>query len=454
MKNKLLYCSLFASILGTPLYASLEDKMDQFFDRFNTVANTTSTELINSQLGVHFLGGSGSVRTSVYDVHPTHIALPNISAGCGGIDYTLGAINIASKEEMKKALKSIASNGVGYAFLLGIETVSPVIASTMKQIQSWANQLNAININSCELASSMVQGAWPKTQRASSYICEHASTSSPLFKDLIEAKHGCRDDQSKKQHVVDSLQKSNSNFLVGNYNIAWKALENTSLDKAIKNLFMNITGTIVVYEMPSNPKEEKKILVYPPLYKKAIDLLRFGGSLDQAYHIADNNIDIQVRPLDIKPENAWKNKVYNLLLSLQQKILHERQEKDVSLSGEEKNLISTTHFPIGSLLSLMTQYNGKGAVIAIDRYSDLIAFDRVLKFAEEVVRDTLNRAEALRAAQVNGYELDEYIKQVTNVLKDLQMMNAENLQKISAEHQVIHYLIEIDRTMRDRERGV
>ncbi len=102
----------------------------------------------------------------------------------------------------------------------------------------------------------------------------------------------------------------------------------------------------------------------------------------------------------------------------------------------------------------MTQYNGKGAVIAIDRYSDLIAFDRVLKFAEEVVRDTLNRAEALRAAQVSGYELDEYIKQVTNVLKDLQVLNMENLQKISAEHQVIQYLIQIDKTMRDRERGV
>lgn len=433
---------------------SLDDKINSFFETFNTKANNSSPEFINSQLGVHFLGGSGTVRSGVYDINPIHTTLPNISAGCGGIDYTLGGINIASKEEMKAALKSIASNGVGYAFLLSVETVSPVIASSMKQIQTWANQLNAININSCELASGLVQGMWPKNQRASSYICEHASTHNPLFKDFVEAKHGCRDDRSKQQAAVDKINKSNKDVLVGNYNIAWKALEKFQLDDETKNLFMNITGTIVVYEMPHNPAESKKVSVYPPQYKKAIDLLRFGGELKGGYKISDNHVDIRITPLTIKTETAWKSKVYKTLLSLQEKILLEREGKDVSLSDEEKNIISTTHFPIGSLISLMSQYNGKGAMIALDRYSDLIAFERVIKFAEDVVRDTLGQAEALRSAQFNGYELDEYIKQINLVLKDLQTMNMENIQNISAEHQVIDYLIKIDRHIREQERGV
>lgn len=438
--------SIFAS--------SLDDKINTFFDTFNTKANQSSPEFINSQLGVHFLGGSGVVRTGVYDINPIHTTLPSISAGCGGIDYTLGGINIASKAEMKAALQSIASNGVGYAFLLGIETVSPVIASNMKQIQTWANQLNAININSCELASSLVQGAWPKSQRASSYICEHAATTNPLFKDLIEAKHGCRDDNSKKEATVEKIKKDNKDILVGNYNIAWKALEKFSLDEETKNLFMNITGTIVVYEMPNKSSASKKVSVYPPQYKKAIDLLRFGGDLNGGYKIADNTVDVRIEPLKIKTETAWKPKVYKSLLSLQDKILLEREGKDVSLSEDEKNIISTTHFPIGSLISLMSQYNGKGAIIALDRYSDLIAFERVIKFAENVVRDTLGQAEALRSAQISGYELDEYIKQIVLVLKDLQAMNMENIQNISAEHQVIDYLMKVDRHIREAERGV
>jgi len=448
---------LLIALLLTPnlIFADLDGEMNKFFNNFNIKANTSSPDYINSQLGIHFLAGGGSVRTGVYDVNPIHTSLPSISAGCGGIDYALGGINIASKDEMKNALKSIASNGVGYAFLLGIETVSPVVASTMKQIQTWANQLNAININSCEIATSLVQGVWPKNQRASSYICEHASTNDSLFKDLIEAKHGCRDDRSKRQKIVDKIQTQNKSILVGNYNIAWKALERFNLDRETKNLFMNITGTIVVYEIPNDPAEAKKVSVYPPQYKKAIDLLRFGGRLHPGYKIADNGLDIIPDAyIDIKPEHAWKTRVYTSLCSLQEKILLEKNDSNVTLSEDEKNIISSTHFPIGSLLSLMAQYNGKSASIALDRYSDLIAFERVIKFAEDIVKDTLAQAEALRAAQISGFELDEYIKQVHSVLKELQGMNMENIQNISAEHQVIDYLLKLDRTMREKERGI
>lgn len=451
--NKLFISALCLLCFSKGFSSSFEKKIDHFFDTFNVVSNTSSSEFINSQLGVHFLGGSGTVRQPVYNVNPIHISLPTVSAGCGGIDYTLGGINIASKDEMKKALKSIATNGASYAFLLGMETISPVISSTMKQIQTWANQLNSININSCEIATSLVQGMWPKTQRASAFICEHAATSNSLFRDHIEAKHGCRDDQAKRKETVNKVQRRDQDTLVGNYNVAWKALEKVELDPETKNLLMNITGTIVAREFNNEGKEDKKIQVFPPKYERAIDLLRFGGKMEDAYAIENNQIDIKTQKISISPEKAWKNKIYSILKSLQIKIMEENRGEVVSLNEEEKKLLSSTYFPIGSLLSLMTQYNGKGGLIALDRYSDLIAFERVLKFVEEVIRATLSKAEALRVAQFDGYELDEYIKQVRGVLKAIQLLNADNLQKISAENQVIDYLIKIDRTLREKERG-
>lgn len=440
----------FLALFSLPILLNskgLDEQINTFFNNYNTKANTSSPEFINSQLGVHFLGGGGAVRTGVYDVNPIHISMPSISAGCGGIDYTLGGINIASKKEIKDALKSIASNGIGYAFLLGIETVSPVISSTMKQIQSWANQLNGFNINSCELATSLVQGAWPKSQRASSYICEHASTSDPLFTDLIEAKHGCRDDQSKRQKAVDKMQKKNKHLLVGDYNVAWKALERFNLDKETKNLFMNITGTIVVHE------KNAEIEVHPPKYKEAINLLCSGGEITKGYKIKPNEVDIEMADIVIQPHNAWKIRVLNTLQSLQEKILLERQDSNVSLSEDEKDLISTTNFPIGTLISLMSQY-GKSALVSLDRYSGFIALERVIKFAEDVVRDSINQAESLRSAQVDGSALEDYIKQSRTALKDLQAMNLENLQKISAEYQAIDYLVKFDRNLREKNRGI
>ena len=443
-----------ALLYAATLFADLDSQIDQFFDRFNVAKNKTSSDAVNSQLGVHFLGANGVVRTSVYDVNPIHVQLPSFSAGCGGIDFTLGGINIASRQEMKSALKAIASNGVSYAFLLGIETASPLVSSVMKQVQTWANQLNAININSCEIATSLVQGVWPKTQRASSYICEHAGAGLPMFQDLIEAKHGCR--ESKAREAAFTLaQGNNQQLLVGDFNIAWKAMAQMSLDDETKNLFLNMTGTIVGKETSKKGVVERVVQVYPPQYKKALELLRLGGQMENAYQIADDGVGIQSnQTLSIRPESAWKFKVYKVLKQIQEKILQENKQPSLSLTEEEKSLINTTHFPMGSLLSLMTQYNGKGALIALDRYSDLIAFERALKFAEEVLQSTMSKAEGLRAAQVNGYELDEYIKQVQAVLKDLQTLNMENYQKIGAEQQVIDYLIKIDRTLRDRDRGL
>lgn len=449
-KTSILFCISPFLLFGK---SDLDGQINKFFDQFNIVANNTSSEYDNSSLGVNFLGAGGTVRTTVFDVNPIHVQLPSFSAGCGGIDYTLGGINIASAKEMREALKSIASNAVSYAFLLGIETVSPLVSSTMKQVQTWANQLNAININSCELATSLVQGVWPKGQRASSYICEHAGSSSPIFRDLIEAKHGCRD-REKRDVAFGKAQGNSKNILIGNYNVAWKALSGMSFDEEMKNLFMCISGTIVVKEKEGS-EETRSIHVYPPLYKQAIETLRYGGSIKNAYRIEKNEIDVKTSdPLTIRPESSWKNKTFVLLKQIQQKLLNETKDPGQGLSEEEKSLISSTHFPMGSLLSLMTQYNGKGALIALDRYSDLIAIEKVLRFAEEVLRDILSKAETLRSAQVNGYELDEYIKQVQEVLRDLQALKMENYQKISSEHQVIKYMIDIDRSLREKERGV
>ncbi|MDX8430254.1 MAG: conjugal transfer protein TraH (plasmid) [Candidatus Algichlamydia australiensis] len=445
MKYKIIFSSILS--LCATCSAGLDDQMEKFFDKYNTVKSISSPEVVNSQLGTHFLGGGGEARTNVYDVNPVHISLPKFSAGCGGIDYALGGINIASKEEVKQALKSIATNGVGYAFLLGIETTSPVIASNMKTIQTWANQLNSININSCELATSLVQGAWPKSQRASSYICEHAATTHSLFTDHITAKHGCRDDKDKRQKAFQKIEKENEDFLIEDYNVAWKALKDMNIEPEMKNLFMNITGTIVA-------KKDQEIKVYPPQWKQAMEILRYGGSLKKAYQIGKDNLSVEIKPLIIQTESSWKFLIKRTLQSIQDKILLENKGVTNSLSDKERDLIATTRFPIGTLLSLMAQYNGKGGLIAVDRYSDLIAFERVLKFAEEVAKETLHKAETMRVIQVDSMNLDKYIKQVNEVIQELHALNMENLQKISTEHQMINYLMKIDKTLRRKERGV
>ncbi|MCB1073687.1 MAG: conjugal transfer protein TraH, partial [Chlamydiia bacterium] len=151
---------------------SFSGKIQEFFDQTNIPANISEGDVFyDDVIGVNFLGGSGFVRTQVSDINPIHVSLPKLNVGCGGIDYTMGALNIVSKDEMKKALLNIAKNAGTHAFLLALETTSPLTAGVMSKVQHWSNQLNAININSCEIGSSLIEGIWPRSEEATQYIC-------------------------------------------------------------------------------------------------------------------------------------------------------------------------------------------------------------------------------------------------------------------------------------------
>ncbi|MDN3505460.1 MAG: conjugal transfer protein TraH [Rhabdochlamydiaceae bacterium] len=437
---------LLAIGLNTCALASNIDTKS-WLDKFNVVSNTTSSEFADSQLGVHYIGGSNVTRTNVVSVNPIHVSLPSVSAGCGGIDYTLGGINIASKGEIKKALKSIVTNGAGYAFMLGIETVSPTVSSTMKDIQSWANQLNQININSCELGATIVQGVWPKNTAAKERICSHVSTSNALFRDHIEARHGCRDSSEKKASANGSAKKEG--MLAGNYNVAWEVLKKIEMANQTRMLFLNLTGTIIV--------KDDEVVIRPPKFEEGFHLLMKGGVLENAYHVSKSDkdgIEMTTSPLSISREKSFVHDVQNTLSSLQNKIVNEGESQE-RLTAEERNLILNTRFPIGSLLSLMGQWTGKGVDLAsIHDCGEIIAFERVISFIEEIIQKLQASASGIRSIQVDGDSLNQYIASLDKISDKLRDLQIQNHHKIQQKHQMIQYLISMERELREKERGL
>ncbi|MDN3509526.1 MAG: conjugal transfer protein TraH [Candidatus Neptunochlamydia sp.] len=292
--------------------------MGQIQSTLNILVHQDPMEALNSDLGVHFLGETGTVRSRVYDVSPIHINLPIFSAGCGGIDYTMGAIDIASKDEMIKALKSIMSNVGSYPFLLGLEVVSPMITDLTTRIQDWANQLNSININSCEIGASLVQGVWPQSEASKKYICQNVATGIPQFKDLIETRHKCHEDEGFQDKIAKKAAK-NTDLFVGNYNIAYTVLRKfPDLDPLTQQLFLNLTGTVI--------SQGNKTTFSPPKGEDVFKVIEYEGVIKGAYKFVEDPQDplfvsIALEDLTIHPEQAWNHKVLSVLLSLEKKIL-------------------------------------------------------------------------------------------------------------------------------------
>ena len=66
--------------------------------------------------------------------------------------------------------RAIAANAVGYAFDLALETLSPVIAETMKDLRARLQELNLNNINSCETAQGLIDSAVGRVRRGTNPV--------------------------------------------------------------------------------------------------------------------------------------------------------------------------------------------------------------------------------------------------------------------------------------------
>ncbi len=84
------------------------------------------------------------------------MTLPDINAGCGGIDAYLGSFSFINGEQLQRFVKQIMSNAMGYFFDLALQTTVPEIKTAKDFLQKMANDINSMNLSSCQVA----QGLW------------------------------------------------------------------------------------------------------------------------------------------------------------------------------------------------------------------------------------------------------------------------------------------------------
>ena len=112
---------------------NLSDDMNKFWNKLGGTSNSNSA-YVNQSAG-YYTGGSINARVPVIQERPFNIQTPKITAGCGGIDMFTGSFTHVNGEQFIAAGKAIGSNAIGYAFQLGLEALSPVIANTIGKLQ-------------------------------------------------------------------------------------------------------------------------------------------------------------------------------------------------------------------------------------------------------------------------------------------------------------------------------
>jgi conjugative transfer pilus assembly protein TraH len=388
------------TIMPVQSYANVGGSMDHFWTKLGGMSSSTPAGSYKSQTAGYWTLGSYTMRSKTKSLTPFNAQMPSIKVGsCGQIDIFKGALSMIDFSQVQELLQAIASNSMTFAFQLGLETISPVIAEKVEEIQGWIQKMNSLNVNSCETAQMLVGAAWPKSERASKLICEKAGHTTGGLADYTEAKHECGKG-GKKDEVMGKTGDKNKNP-VEDINITWQALKDKKFfggsdgneeneiktsNADMKELFMTLSGTIIIHAPKSDEDEPKYIYKGAKAdYGKVIKAFMDGGSITILQcDTQDKCLNPATKPLAILEKDAFRQKTEKMLKDIIEKI-----KVDDQLTAQEKALIEMiegSQIPIQRVLTVYAAYSGAGEIFELPVYADIIALQILYNYLDDILR--------------------------------------------------------------------
>ncbi|HFU8994982.1 TPA: conjugal transfer pilus assembly protein TraH, partial [Escherichia coli] len=303
-------------------------------------SNTTQPGVWQGQAAGYAYGGSLYARTQVKNVQLISMTLPDINAGCGGIDAYLGSFSFINGEQLQRFVKQIMSNAAGYFFDLALQTTVPEIKTAKDFVQKMASDINSMNLSSCQAAQGIIGGLFPRTQVSQQKVCQDIAGESNIFADWAASRQGCTVG-GKSDSVRDKASDKDKERVTKNINIMWNALSKNRMfdgNKELKEFVMTLTGSLVF-----GPNGEITPLSARTTDRSIIRAMMEGGTA-KIYHCNDSDKCLKVvadTPVTISRDNALKSQITKLLASIQNKAV-----SDTSLDDKEKGFISSTTIPV------------------------------------------------------------------------------------------------------------
>lgn len=233
--------------------------MQQWFNDMGMYANATPSGAFQGQTMNTYTGGGLYARAPQKSYQFANFDPPRLNAGCGGIDLYTGAFSFINSDQIVNLLRNAGSNALGYLFMTNMESICPSCTSAIKFLQDQSAKMNALNMNSCELASGVVDAT------ASTIGLKTLGNDTKLYgkiagiaDDFTGAWQSTKETPSKANQVIQakrndaSLPEGSKNR---NVNLVWAALSDITrngvpLTLEEKELAMSMVGTVIITDIP------------------------------------------------------------------------------------------------------------------------------------------------------------------------------------------------------------
>jgi len=376
------------------------------------------------------------VRNPVRNLRLGNMTPPGFRMGCGGIDIWGGGMGFINADQSKNMMKSIVGGLPSYAFMLAVETYAPQIHTIMQQLNKLAADFNRMNINSCEASAALVGSVWPKSDLGSQATCRMLATQNGAMSDWAGGRHGCGKDPHS---VLDRETGRNPDALVGEFNLAWRVLTKINLDfenqgtnlnpfgsgggvlssnekETLKEIMMTLSGTVI--HKKNGKSFQQNTLIGKGDSEAFLTALMRGGKI--TYYKCDESgkcLNPTETELVLQENQALYAKIRKLLEDLVTKIQADRGDQ-VATAGE-MSLINATTLPVYKIINVTTAYQKGRAPINIGEYAEIIAFDVVYKYINDVFDAFQDGIHQLRALQFTDEHIQPFLEGMQNSRKVL-----------------------------------
>ncbi len=417
-----------SALFCAPASADIISDMGDFWDRSGGGANVTRPTAFTGQSAGYATAGSLYIRTQARNSTVAQLTLPNLRAGCGGIDIFTGAFSFLSKEELIAMSKAIAANAAGFAFQLALESISPSVAKTVAELRDLAQQVNNMNISSCETAASLVGGIWPATDTASRLICESIGNDGGIFSDWVGSRHGCGA-EGKQVQTLNGASGPLEEQRPLNINYAWRALKKNAFfatEDSLAEVFMTMTGTIIVRAPTGeNGSPRRRVLEARAFTAQTLEAFTEGGRI-RVYKCGDttNCLTVTQENITIEEDEAFFAQVRGLIEAVDAAI-----ESDAAVPAPALALLNLSNIPIFKALTVARAYNHHFTSSEIALMAEAVALDIAIAYMREMAKEVALGAGAI---DVPGPDIENFqnnLRDTINQLAELSRKGQDGYEK-------------------------
>lgn len=424
----------------------IQKDLENAFNALDYKYNVTSA--YHSQSAGYYSGGSLYARNQIRNQQIAYINLPEISSGCSGINMYVGGFSYITRDEAVELAKRIMSSTGTYAFHLALESVSPLISNTMKDLSRKISEFTNQSINSCETATGLVGSIFPKTEESQRSVCQSvANGEAGVFGGLADARMGCANYDKRSQVFKDLKTKPGyENQLLGSMNFAWKAIRSNALfkdDEDLSELMMSLSGTVIYQDKDQHAGASKQQLPSLATSNEFINALMNGGKLRVYGCQPDDKIEclkiITDKYVEIPKEKSFINMVKTKLITIVTKI-----QTNEGLIDSEIKFIQSTTLPVYKMLNVQSAFTRVLSTLDVTTYSEIIATDMLYLYLEESMQEIITKAKAL---ELPDAEYREFINGIEQAKQNIRNRKLDTYEQRSLTMQMIEQTMLIEKRL-------